>query len=239
MKVLIIIPAYNEEKSLPGLIANIETHLPEIEYIIINDGSVDNTKRLCREKGYKVINLPINSGIGVAVQTGYRYAAENGYDIAVQIDGDGQHDITFLDDIIAPIEKGEADVVIGSRFINKEGFQSSGARRMGIRILSTLIWVCAGIKVKDVTSGFRAVNKRFIDIFSDDYSKDYPEPEAIVTTKMYGGKIVEVPVLMKERIAGRSSITMWKSVYYMIKVSLAILVKRLSYGIRREKKEKL
>lgn len=239
MKVLIIIPAYNEEKSLPGLIANIETHLPEIEYIIINDGSVDNTKRLCREKGYKVINLPINSGIGVAVQTGYRYAAENGYDIAVQIDGDGQHDITFLDDIIAPIEKGEADVVIGSRFINKEGFQSSGARRMGIRILSTLIWVCAGIKVKDVTSGFRAVNKRFIDIFSDDYSKDYPEPEAIVTTKMYGGKIVEVPVLMKERISGRSSITMWKSVYYMIKVSLAILVKRLSYGIRREKKEKL
>lgn len=239
MKVLIIIPAYNEEKSLPDLIANIETHLPNVDYIIINDGSVDNTKRLCYEKGYKVVNLSINSGIGVAVQTGYRYATENGYDIAVQIDGDGQHDITFLNDIIAPIEKGEADVVIGSRYINKEGFQSSGARRMGIRILSTLIWLCAGIKVKDVTSGFRAVNKRFIDIFSDDYSKDYPEPEAIVTTKMYGGIIVEVPVLMKERISGRSSITIGKSVYYMIKVSLAILVKRLSYGIRREKKEKV
>lgn len=237
MRVLLIIPAYNEEKSLPKLIANIESKLPDVEYIIINDGSSDNTKKLCCEKRYNVVNLPINSGIGVAVQTGYQYAADHDYDIAVQIDGDGQHDISFLKDIVLPIEQGQADVVIGSRFINKEGFQSSGARRAGIRILSILIWLCTGVRVKDVTSGFRAVNRKFIEIFSDDYSKDYPEPEAIVTTKMYDGRIMEVPVLMKERISGRSSITLWKSVYYMIKVSLAILVKRLSYGVRRGKRE--
>ena len=235
MKVLLIIPAYNEEKSLPKLVAEINNYLPDIDYIIINDGSTDNTKELCREKEYHVVNLPINSGIGVAVQTGYCYATNHNYDIAVQIDGDGQHDISYLKKILIPLENDEADVVIGSRFIEKEGFQSSGARRMGIRFLSTLIWILTGTKVKDVTSGFRAVNKKFIDIFAEDYSQDYPEPEAIVTTKMYRGRIAEVPVIMKERISGKSSITLWKSLYYMIKVTLAIIVKRLSYGIRRAK----
>ena len=170
------------------------------------------------------------------MQTGYKYAFENDYDIAIQIDGDGQHDVSYLSMVVSMIEKKEADVVIGSRFINKEGFQSSSARRMGIQLLSTIIWMCAGVRIKDVTSGFRAVNKEFIRIFSEDYSKDYPEPEAIVTAKMYGGVIKEVPVIMKERESGTSSITLWKSVYYMIKVTLAILVKRLSYGVRREKK---
>ncbi len=235
MKKLIIIPAYNEAENLPKLISSINNLLPEFDYVIINDGSTDNTIKLCEQNGLNVVTLPINSGIGVAVQTGYKYALYNDYDIAIQIDGDGQHDVSYLKEIIAPLEKDEADVVIGSRFIERQGFQSSGARRMGIRLLSTFIWLCTGVKVKDVTSGFRAVNKRFIQVFAEDYSKDYPEPEAIVTAKMYGGRIKEMPVVMKEREAGSSSITLWKSVYYMVKVTLAIFVKRLSYGVRREK----
>ena len=235
MKKLIIIPAYNEAENLPKIISGIENLLPGFDYVIINDGSVDNTRKVCEANQYNVVNLPINSGIGVAVQTGYKYALYNDYDIAIQIDGDGQHDVSYLEKIVAPLESNEADVVIGSRFIEYQGFQSSGARRMGIKLLSFFIWLCTGQKVKDVTSGFRAVNKRFIGIFADDYSKDYPEPEAIVTTKMYGGRILEMPVVMKEREAGSSSITLWKSVYYMVKVTLAIFVKRLSYGIRREK----
>lgn len=235
MKKLIIIPAYNEEENLPKLISSIGNLLSEFDYVIINDGSTDNTRKLCEETNLNVVNIPINSGIGVAVQTGYKYALYNDYDIAIQIDGDGQHDVSYLKEIIVPLEKDEADVVIGSRFIEYQGFQSSGARRMGIRLLSFFIWLCSGVKIKDVTSGFRAVNKRFIQIFAGDYSKDYPEPEAIVTAKMYGGRIKELPVVMKEREAGSSSITLWKSVYYMIKVTLAIFVKRLSYGVRREK----
>lgn len=235
MKKLIIIPAYNEAENLPKLISSINNLLPEFDYVIINDGSTDNTRKLCEQDGLNVVTLPINSGIGVAVQTGYKYALYNDYDIAIQIDGDGQHDVSYLRAIIAPLEKGEADVVIGSRFIEYQGFQSSGARRLGIRLLSSFILLCTGVKVKDVTSGFRAVNKRFIQVFAEDYSKDYPEPEAIVTAKMYGGRIKEMPVVMKEREAGSSSITLWKSVYYMIKVTLAIFVKRLSYGVRREK----
>ena len=235
MKKLIIIPAYNEAENLPKLISGIKSMLPEFDYVIINDGSTDNTRTLCEQEGMNIVTLPINSGIGVAVQTGYKYALYNDYDIAIQIDGDGQHDVSYLKEIIAPLEKEEADVVIGSRFIEYQGFQSSGARRMGIKLLSFFIWLCTGVKVKDVTSGFRAVNKRFIQVFAEDYSKDYPEPEAIVTAKMYGGRIKEMPVVMKERETGRSSITLWKSVYYMIKVTLAIFVKRLSYGVRREK----
>ncbi len=236
MKKLIIIPAFNEADSLPILINSINGLDDRYDYVIINDGSTDKTKKICTENGYSVIHLPINSGIGVAVQTGYKYALENDYDIAIQIDGDGQHDVRYLSTVVSAIEKGEADLVIGSRFIMKEGFQSSGARRMGIQLLSTIIWICTGIKVKDVTSGFRAVNRDFIHVFAEDYSKDYPEPEAIVTAKMYGAVIKEIPVIMKERENGTSSITLWKSVYYMIKVTLAIWVKRLSYGVRREKK---
>lgn len=235
MKKLIIIPAYNEEENLPKLIFSIGNLLSEFDYVIINDGSTDNTRKLCEETHLNVVNLPINSGIGVAVQTGYKYALYNDYDIAIQIDGDGQHDVSYLKEIIAPLEKDEADVIIGSRFIEYQGFQSSGARRMGIRLLSFFIWLCTGVKIKDVTSGYRAVNKKFICVFAGDYSKDYPEPEAIVTAKMYGGRIKEMPVVMKEREAGSSSITVWKSVYYMIKVTLSIFVKRLSYGVRREK----
>lgn len=177
--------------------------------------------------------MSINLGIGGAVQTGYKYAKDKGYDIAVQIDGDGQHDIAYLEKMLPMLEDGEADVVIGSRFIDKEGFQSSFARRTGIKLLSWLIFICTGKMIKDVTSGYRAVNKRFIDIYARYYPMDYPEPEAIVSAVMHRGKIMECPVVMREREEGESSINFVKSVYYMIKVSLAIIVCRISYGVRR------
>lgn len=233
-KVLIIIPAYNEAENIEKVVDNIIINFPQYDYIVINDGSRDNTRDVCKKRGYQYLNLSINLGIGGAVQTGYKYAKDKGYDVAVQIDGDGQHDISYLKNMLPLLENGEADVVIGSRFIDKEGFQSSAARRTGIKILSTLIFLCTGCKVKDVTSGFRAVNKKFIDIYATNYPSDYPEPEAIVSAVMHGGRIKEQPVIMRERENGTSSINLVKSVYYMIKVTLAILVCRISFGIRRD-----
>ena len=233
VKVLLIIPAYNEAENIGRVVENLIRNFPQYDYVVVNDGSSDGTGELCMEKGYQVLNLPIHLGIGGAVQTGYRYALKYGYDIAVQIDGDGQHDVSYVKDVINPLVNDEADVVIGSRFLRREGFQSSRSRRIGINILSDLIWLCTGQRIRDVTSGFRAVNRRFISIYAEDYPSDYPEPEAIIAAVMHRGRVAEVPVVMKEREGGTSSITFRKSVYYMIKVTLAILVKRISYGIRR------
>ena len=233
-KVLIIIPAYNEEKSIQKVVDNIEKNYSQYDYVVINDGSKDKTRDLCRKMGYQYINLSINLGIGGAVQTGYRYARDKEYDIAVQMDGDGQHDIAYLEKMLEILEKDEADIVIGSRFLEREGFQSSAARRTGIKILSALIFMCTGKMIKDVTSGFRAVNKQFIEVYADNYPTDYPEPEAIVEAVMHGGRISECPVVMKERESGTSSINFVKSIYYMIKVTLAILVCRISFGVRRD-----
>lgn len=232
-KVLIIIPAYNEADNIEKVVNNLILNYPQYDYVVVNDGSSDTTRDVCRERGYQYLNLSINLGIGGAVQTGYRYAKDKGYDVAVQMDGDGQHDVSYLEKMLPVLESGEADVVIGSRFIDKEGFQSSLLRRIGINFLSGLIWVCTGQKIRDVTSGFRAVNKRFIDIYAKYYPMDYPEPEAIISAIMNRGKIKEIPVVMQERIGGRSSINFLRSIYYMIKVTLAILVCRISYGIRR------
>ncbi|HIV90276.1 MAG TPA: glycosyltransferase family 2 protein [Candidatus Eisenbergiella stercoravium] len=232
-KILLIIPAYNEADNIGRVVENLIQNFPQYDYVVVNDGSSDGTGELCMEKGYQVLNLPINLGIGGAVQTGYRYALKYGYDIAVQLDGDGQHDAAYVKKLIEPLLRGEADVVVGSRFLRREGFQSSRSRRAGINILSDLIWLCTGKRIRDVTSGFRAVNRRFISIYAEDYPSDYPEPEAIITAVMHRGRVAEVPVVMKEREGGTSSITFRKSVYYMIKVTLAILVKRISYGIRR------
>ena len=234
MKLLIIIPAYNEEQNIQQVVDNIIENFPQYDYIIVNDGSTDGTLAICEERGYHYINLPINLGIGGAVQAGYRYAKEYNYDIAIQIDGDGQHNIAYADEMIQLLAKNEADIVIGSRFIEKQGFQSSGSRRTGIKILSTFIKLCTGIKVNDVTSGFRAVNKRFIDVYCQDYSNDYPEPEAIVTAVMYRGRVKEIPVIMNKRQGGESSIRFWNSVYYMIKVTLAIFIRRIGYGFKRK-----
>lgn len=234
-KVLIIIPAYNEAENIEKVADNLIENFPQYDYVIINDGSSDNTARICIRNHYELLNLPINMGIGGAVQTGYRYARDMGYDMAVQIDGDGQHDVAFLEGMVRYIEEGQADYVIGSRFVEKEGFQSSRLRRIGIKFLSMLGWVLTGVRVKDITSGYRLVNRRFIQIFAEDYPADYPEPEAMVIAAVHGGKIKEYPVVMKERENGTSSITIKKSVYYMCKMTLAMLIRRLSFGVRRQK----
>ena len=235
MKILVIIPAFNEEENIKKVVDTIIDSFPQYDYLVINDGSFDKTEEICLSENYQILSLPINLGIGGAVQAGYLYAKEYGYDIAIQIDGDGQHDIAYAQEMIHVLEDGEADIVIGSRFLERRGFQSSGMRRLGIKMLSGLIHMCTGVRVYDVTSGFRAVNQHFIKIYSDDYSNDYPEPEAIVSAVMYGGKIKEIPVEMNERQGGESSIKFWNSIYYMIKVTLAIIVRRISYGIRRNK----
>ena len=232
-KCLIIIPAYNEAGNIETVVDNIIQNYPQFDYVIVNDGSTDTTKELCQRNGYRVLNLPVNMGIGGAVQTGYKYALENQYDMAVQIDGDGQHDISFLEKMIQYMQEENADCVIGSRFVNKEGFQSSKLRRTGIQFLSILGWMLTGVRVYDITSGYRLVSHKFIKIFAWDYPSDYPEPEAIIIAAVHGGKIVEYPVVMKERENGISSITFKRSVYYMVKVTLAMLIRRLSFGVRR------
>lgn len=235
-KILIIVPAYNESESIEQVVTHMMEQAPWCDYLVVNDGSTDTTLKICEKMQYKYLDLPINLGIGGAVQAGYVYADKYDYDIAVQMDGDGQHDIAYLEKLLEPIVTGEADITIGSRFLKKEGFQSSQTRRLGIGILSFLIKITTGKRIVDVTSGFRAVNRRFIKIYAQDYPTDYPEPEAIVMAIMHRGKVKEVPVQMKAREGGTSSITLRKSVYYMIKVTLAILICRLSYGFRRAKR---
>ena len=235
MKCLIIIPAYNEAENIEKLVDGLIKCYPQYDYIIINDGSTDDTEKICLRNKYQVLNLPVNMGIGGAVQTGYCYARAHDYDVAVQIDGDGQHDVSYLEKMLTIIEEKQADIVIGSRFVEKEGFQSSQARRIGIRLLSLLGLTLTGVKVRDITSGYRVVNRRFINIFAEDYPVDYPEPEAMVIAAVHGGKIMEYPVVMRERENGTSSITLKKSIYYMIKVTLAMVIRRISFGVRRQK----
>ena len=227
MKRLIIIPAYNEEANIEKTVESILRESSGFDYVIINDCSTDNTKKICEEKGYNIINLPINLGIGGAVQTGYKYAVRNDYDMAVQVDGDGQHDPKFLEEMAEYLEQHDLDMVIGSRFIEKKGFQSSGLRRMGIRFFTGLIKLLTGKTITDPTSGLRMVGKNVLQIFAEEYPKDYPEPESIVGILRRNMKVEEIPVVMREREGGVSSISMKKSVYYMIKVSLAMIIERI------------
>ena len=228
MKILIIIPAYNEAENIERTIRDIYEHCTNVDCLVVNDCSTDNTEQIINVLGVDYMSLPINLGIGGGVQAGYRYAVRHGYDIAVQFDGDGQHMAEYIQVITAPIEDGEANVVIGSRFIDKQGFQSSAMRRFGISFLSRLIQLLCGVRVMDVTSGFRAVDKKMIHYFAENYAQDYPEPEAILASGCYGAVIREVSVQMRERMGGTSSITPVKSIYYMIKVSLALLLSRIT-----------
>ena len=227
MKKLIIIPAYNESENILNTIKCIEKDAPDFDYVVINDCSKDNTLEILENNHLNFVNLPVNLGIGGAVQTGYQYALENGYDIAVQVDGDGQHDPKFLGNLFETLVKENADMVIGSRFIKNEGFQSTFMRRVGITYFTKLIHSLTGKTITDPTSGFRMCNRKVIELFSKDYPRDYPEPESIVALLKRKMKVIEVPVQMKERQGGESSINASKSVYYMIKVSLAILRENL------------
>lgn len=227
MKKLVIIPAYNEEGNLERTIEDIKKNAPDFDYVIINDCSTDRTLDMCRKHGYSYLNLPVNLGIGGAVQTGYRYAYYRGYDVAVQFDGDGQHDASFLETMAKELEQSNSDMVIGSRFIEKEGFQSSVLRRVGIVYFTFLIKLLTGKTITDPTSGMRMVNRKLLKKFTEDYPKDYPEPESVVAILAGNYKVKEIPVIMKERMEGESSISFRKSIYYMIKVSVAIVIARL------------
>ncbi len=229
-KVLLILPAYNEEETILHTVQQIrEAKLPahmDVDYIVINDGSTDRTEALCRENHIPCISLVQNLGIGGAVQTGYLYALLDGgpYDIAVQFDGDGQHDIGSLERLVEPIIQGRCDFTVGSRFLdNSSSFHSTALRRAGIRYLSFLIRLVTGQRVADVTSGYRAAGRAAIEYLSRDYPVDYPEPESLVQLCRQGFRVEEVPVNMFERTGGRSSIGSLRSVYYMVKVTMAVL----------------
>lgn len=227
MKKLIIIPAYNEEENIGNTVRAIQKEASDFDYVVINDHSTDHTLQILKENHLNYLNLPTNLGIGGAVQTGYRYALEHDYDVAVQVDADGQHDPAYLNQLLETMEKENADMVIGSRFIDKEGFQSTFARRIGISYFTWLIHSLTGKTITDPTSGFRMVNRDVIRLFAKDYPRDYPEPESVVSLLKRGKKVVETPVVMKERQGGKSSINLSNSVYYMIKVSLAILIENI------------
>jgi glycosyltransferase involved in cell wall biosynthesis len=223
---LAIVPAYNEEASVGRVIDEIRAFDPGFEIAVIDDGSTDRTAGMAADRGAYVIRLPFNLGIGGAVQTGYRFAFEHGYDIAVQVDGDGQHDPAELPKILEPVLTGEADLVVGSRFAarSSDAYRSSAVRRVGIRLFASVVSAVVRQRVTDTTSGFRAVNRKGIALFAADYPHDYPEVEATVMSVKHKLRLKEVPVSMRERSGGRSSITAARSAYYMVKVLLAIFV---------------
>ena len=227
MKKLVIIPAYNEAGSILNTVQDVLDHAPGFDYVVVNDCSRDDTRRICWEHHLNLLDLPINLGIGGAIQTGYRYALEHGYDMAVQIDGDGQHDARYLQPMADKLESEGLDMVIGSRFIENQGFQSTGIRRFGIQFFKVLIKLLFGTTITDATSGMRLCNRRVLEQFSQDYPQDYPEPETVARLLRWKYRVEEVPVVMRERQAGESSIKPLKSIYYMIKVSTAILIERL------------
>lgn len=226
LRKLVIIPAYNESASIVNTVNDIKKNAPDFDYVVINDHSKDNTLQVCKDAGLNVIDLPLNLGIGGAVQTGYLYACQNGYDIAVQFDGDGQHDAKYLNEMAETLVKEQADMVIGSRFIEKEGFQSSFTRRLGIRYFTFLIKILTGQKVTDPTSGYRMCNRKIIELFAGNYPKDYPEPETTTWILRKKLKVLEIPVIMRAREEGVSSISLKKSFYYMFKVTMAIIIER-------------
>src|SRR5579871_461573 len=209
-----IVPAYNEAQNIARLLFELRRVDSGLEVIVVSDGSTDETSEVARSIGADVVQLPFNLGIGGAVQTGFKLAAARGYELAVRLDGDGQHDPSQLAALVAPIVSGEADLAIGSRFLSQGGFRSSAARRIGIRILARVVSVIGHQPLTDTTSGFQALNRKAIAIFAADLPRDYPEVEGLVMALRHGLRIKEVPVTMRERLHGRSSIGSLGSIYY-------------------------
>ncbi len=224
MRVLVVIPAYNEEKSLPGVIDDLRRNLPSADIIVVDDGSTDGTCAVARRLGVPLLTLPFNLGIGGAMQTGYRYAERLGYDVAVQFDGDGQHLAGEVAHLLERLGEGRSDIVVGSRFLDANGYRAPFFRKLGIWIFSTVLSRILGMRMTDTTSGFRAANSRVIRLFAETYPEDYPEVESLVLLHRAGHRIAEVPIRMQERTGGRSSITPVRSAYYMVKVLLAVCI---------------
>lgn len=224
MKILVIIPAYNEEGAIGFVIEGIRGSMPEADILVVNDGSGDNTSAKAAHAGARVLDLPFNLGIGGAMQTGYQYARDHDYDIAIQVDGDGQHNPAYIRDLVAPLCSDTTDMAIGSRYVERTAYKSTVGRRTGMIFFSTLISLLTNQRVKDTTSGFRAVNKKVIQYFARHYPPDYPEVDVLVKLFKKNFRVVEMPVEMNPRRNGRSSITPLRSIYYMIKVSLSLII---------------
>lgn len=227
IKTLIIIPAFNEEKNIGHVISSVRKEFSLCDILVVNDGSNDRTGEIAKDHGVVVINLPYNLGIGGAMQTGYWYALMNNYDIAVQVDGDGQHPADQIKKLIQVVVEAKADMALGSRFLVNSAYKPTKSRLIGMTYFSSMLSFILGQKVTDTTSGFRAVNKKVIAFFSGHYPEDYPEVEALLLLHKRGFNIKEVSVDMKERASGKSSITPFRSLYYMVKVSLAIFINLL------------
>ena len=224
MKTLVIIPAYNEGECIRDVVNNLVEINNDVDVLVVNDGSKDNTYEQAKQTSARVASLPINLGIGGAVQTGYLYAYQNGYDIAIQYDGDGQHNASYMQQMIEILEQNEADMVIGSRFVEKTGYKQTFARMAGIIIIRTIIKIFTRKNIYDPTSGYRAVNRKIIKKFAEEYPHDYPEPDTNIRLLKQKARIKEISVKMNNRETGKSSITPLRSVYYMIKVSLAMII---------------
>jgi hypothetical protein len=226
LRVLAIIPAFNEERSLPAVVEGLRRAAPGVDVCVVDDGSTDATAEVARSQGVTLLRLPLNLGIGGAVQAGYRWARDHGYDVAVQVDGDGQHDTRFLPALVEAVANG-AGVAVGSRFSGPRvagAFRSTWSRRIGIRYLAFALRLRCGARVTDPTSGFRAAGRAAIELFARSYPSDYPEPESIAVAARAGIPVVEIPVRMEERRHGASSIGVGRSLYYLVKVSLALVL---------------
>jgi len=224
MKILTIIPVFNEEATLRDVIAGIRASLPAADILVVNDGSTDSTATIAREEGVLILDHPYNMGIGATMQTGFLFAFQYEYDVAIQVDGDGQHDPNYLKDLMTPVLEGETDLAIGSRYLQKRGFKSSTPRRAGIQFFSILFYLLTGKKVTDPTSGFRALNRKVIHFFSREYPSDYPEVESLILLHKKGFILKEIPVAMRERQGGASSINFLRALYYMTKVTLSMVL---------------
>ena len=224
MKILVIVPAYNEESSIRGVIEDLRDNFPQGDIVVVNDGSQDRTSDVIKGLGVNIIDLPYNLGIGGAMQTGFLYALREGYDAALQCDGDGQHHADQIEKILPPFVSDSADLVVGSRFLSEGGFTSSVQRRIGSKILSFVVSSIIRQKITDTTSGFRVYGRKTLEFFSSVYPEDYPEVEAFILAHKKGLRIVEVPSEIGPRTGGKSSITFSQAFYYMVKVMLAISV---------------
>jgi glycosyltransferase involved in cell wall biosynthesis len=224
MKTLVIIPAFNEEETLRSVILGIRSFLSQADILVVNDGSTDSTANIAREEGVLILEHPYNMGIGATMQTGFIYALRNGYDIAIQIDGDGQHNPEFLPSLIKPLLTGQANLVIGSRYLSDGGFKSTLPRKMGIKFFSSIIWILTKKRVTDPTSGFRAIDRKGLELFVNEYPSDYPEVEALISSSKKGLHFKEIPARMRDRQGGTSSIGILSALYYMVKVTLSISI---------------
>ncbi|TMQ51604.1 MAG: glycosyltransferase family 2 protein [Candidatus Eisenbacteria bacterium] len=222
--VLAVVPAYEEELSLPGLLDELRARAPEADVLVVDDGSRDGTGRVARERGVPVVRHPVNLGVGAALQTGFRYAVERGYEVGVQIDADGQHDPAFLGALLEPVLAGRCDVAIGSRYVARTLYHAPFARRIGMMMFSLVVRIAVGQRIADTTSGFRAYRRPVMEVCQHDFPRDFPDAPLLIGLARRGFRLLEVPVEMRGRRAGRSFYTLGKSLYYPYKNLLASLM---------------